>query len=609
MAKDRFTVSIVGDIEQIQTDPKAVEKLRKEVTNILSKVPLKYDDNTIQEFGKKIGQAISTYGKKGLVRIFDNYKQEVTKIFSYTEKGNISRSKKPIPTDQLYYQKGIDIGILGERHSRLSSVEKGSHYSYIDYSGEELKNRLEKTVKDLKLPFDQFENMLKDLGHYLTSFHVDTTGQRWGGAVNLGGKNFPLSGDIRDGYLTFDRGAGLGWDYLAKSASQAGEQKYFEELKAYREINQELKFYQDNQNKIINAKEKIDKLTQDQANSEKKLSNILKTETMESFQSKHTEDIDKIKDRVAKRREETQAITNSNQAMARAQQLLEEIYRIEAELQGFKYQHVSEKDRIAEEAKLRALREEFNLKKKELTTDQQRLLSQKEELKVNKLESAEIAKQNKLKSSGAVKVNFFDDIQRASQRVLVYGMAYKLQGMLTQQVTRAVQTLVDFDKVMTNIQIITQKSDKEVKSLTQSYIKLAKEVGSTSQAVFESADLWLRQGKTISETNELIQATMIMSNITGINSATVADMLTSALNGFKMAASDAMHVVDVFSAIDLKAATSTQELAEALQRVAATAGEAGISFENVTAYIGTLVDATRLDAGTIGSAKCFWCKI
>ena len=96
---------------------------------------------------------------------------------------------------------------------------------------------------------------------------------------------------------------------------------------------------------------------------------------------------------------------------------------------------------------------------------------------------------------------------------------------------------------------------------------------------------------------------MVMANVASIDSAKAADLLTSSMNGYKMAAKDAMRVVDVFSAIDLAAAANTEELAEALQRVAATASEAGVSFENVTSYIATLVDVTRLDAGSIGSAK------
>ena len=288
----------------------------------------------------------------------------------------------------------------------------------------------------------------------------------------------------------------------------------------------------------------------------------------------------------------------------------QEVLRIEQDIQRLKMQNIEVQDKTdAKEIialnnqKIAQLEEQQKLQSQMLTQDDKEIVNAKQKSNLAKEQTAQINKQYKIRSSRNTKGNFFDELKTATQRVISYGAAYKLQQMALNQVTTVMQTLVDFDKYATNIRIVTGETTASTKELVNSYIELGKTVGSTTQKVVEAADLWLRQGRSVAETNELIRATMVMANVASIDSAKAADLLTSSMNGYKMAAKDAMRVVDVFSAIDLAAAANTEELAEALQRVAATASEAGVSFENVTSYIATLVDVTRLDAGSIGSAK------
>ena len=59
----------------------------------------------------------------------------------------------------------------------------------------------------------------------------------------------------------------------------------------------------------------------------------------------------------------------------------------------------------------------------------------------------------------------------------------------------AMQSVVDtaheLDDAMTDIQIVTQMSNEDATALMQSYSQIAKELGSTTTAVAESADEWL----------------------------------------------------------------------------------------------------------------------
>ena len=95
---------------------------------------------------------------------------------------------------------------------------------------------------------------------------------------------------------------------------------------------------------------------------------------------------------------------------------------------------------------------------------------------------------------------------------------------------------------------------------------------------------------------------MTLSKVGAIESSQATELLTSALNGYKIEAQDAMSVVDKISSIDLAAATSSEELAVALSRTANSAADAGVSLDKLLAMIGTVSSVTRKSASTIGES-------
>lgn len=78
--------------------------------------------------------------------------------------------------------------------------------------------------------------------------------------------------------------------------------------------------------------------------------------------------------------------------------------------------------------------------------------------------------------------------------------------------------------------------------------------------------------------------------------------MTNAVRSFKMEMTDAQRVVDVYSQIAATSATSVNELAVAMSKTASSAEAAGSSFENTTAMMAVMIEATRESPQNIGSA-------
>lgn len=288
-----------------------------------------------------------------------------------------------------------------------------------------------------------------------------------------------------------------------------------------------------------------------------------------------------------------QAINSDKQEKNNYEQLkkqVQEIYSLEEKLEKLK------KDKSGNKSEIQATQQILNSKKQEYNIDSE-ILKLKGQQKAE-LEAIRRKHQENLRVIEAQK-NKSSELGDTIKKVFNYIAVYKGFTLLTQGIQQAVDTMKELNKAFTDIQMVTGGTNEETAQLAQEYNGLAKSLGSTTIEVAEGAGEWLRQGKTAAETTKLLTASMTLSKVGAIESSEATQLLTSSLNGYKVAAEDAMSVVDKISAIDLAAATSSEELATALARTANIANDSGVSFDRLLAMIGTVSSVTRRSASTI----------
>lgn len=189
------------------------------------------------------------------------------------------------------------------------------------------------------------------------------------------------------------------------------------------------------------------------------------------------------------------------------------------------------------------------------------------------------------------------------QDLIADTITYTVSLQSLQQVIQSViSETVSLNDSMTQIRLVTQGSSESTKALMSDYSEIAKQLGTTTSAVAESSVEWLRQGNTIEETSELVKASTTLSVIGAMDASDATTALTASLNGYKMEASDAMKIVDQLTTLDLKYATSSGDIANALSRVASSASAAGVPLERMEAIITVTADQTQQAAETIGRA-------
>ncbi len=167
--------------------------------------------------------------------------------------------------------------------------------------------------------------------------------------------------------------------------------------------------------------------------------------------------------------------------------------------------------------------------------------------------------------------------------------------------SNAKKTIEDMDKAITDLSV----AQGEGRPVAANYLKQlnlqAQSIGATTKEVAQSADSWLRQGKSVKETGDLVYDSMILSKLGQIESAKASEYLTSALNGYKKSASEAIDIVDKLTAVDMESASDAGGLAESMSRTASAASMAGVSMDKLIGMISTVKEVTQASDESVGN--------
>ena len=171
-----------------------------------------------------------------------------------------------------------------------------------------------------------------------------------------------------------------------------------------------------------------------------------------------------------------------------------------------------------------------------------------------------------------------------------------------------IKTMKDLDQAFNNIAIVTTYTTEEVWQMKDAFVGIANTAGMSVIEVTNIANEFFRQGRSLSETLKLTEAAGIAAKVAGIEATKSVDYLTSAINGYKLSADQAMAVSDKFAALAAGSATDYEELAIALSKVAAQAYSAGVNMDNMMGFIAKALETTREAPENIGTAfKTIFC--
>ena len=217
-----------------------------------------------------------------------------------------------------------------------------------------------------------------------------------------------------------------------------------------------------------------------------------------------------------------------------------------------------------------------------------------------------VATNVKLKESNTL----LDKMGATMMQTIRWGISTRVFNTMVGSIQKAWNFSKELDKSLTNIQIVTQKSNAEMAKMARNANKMAKELGQSTTAYTDAALIFYQQGLKDEQVTARTNTTLKVSNITGQGTAQTADELTAFWNGYKVNIQDTEKYVDKLAATATSSASSLAELSQGMSKVSSTANTLGVSADQLTGQLATVIQTTRQDANVVGTAfKTIYARI
>ena len=195
-----------------------------------------------------------------------------------------------------------------------------------------------------------------------------------------------------------------------------------------------------------------------------------------------------------------------------------------------------------------------------------------------------------------------DKFGRTLANSLRYNLVNNFVDAVLSKGQEVITFLEDVDENLTNIRIVSGKSQAEMNGFLETGMATAKSLGSVTNDYLKASEIYYQQGLSTNEVMERTNATVQAANISNQSVSSTADQATAILNGFNVEASKTVEVLDKIAQVGAGTATDFEEIAKASQKVAASASDANFSIDQTLGMIATISSVTREAPETIGTS-------
>lgn len=196
---------------------------------------------------------------------------------------------------------------------------------------------------------------------------------------------------------------------------------------------------------------------------------------------------------------------------------------------------------------------------------------------------------------------FSKSMDAATARVFAFGATAIVLGSVGQAFRELVTTTIEVEKRLAEIQAIFGTSDATFAKFRETIFDVASNTGQSFDTVADGAAELARQGLSAAETAKRLNASLVLTRISGIDAKDSVGALTSVINGFSSAGLNANQIINKIVAVDTAFAVSAKDLADGFTRAGSTAEDAGVSFDDLLGLITALQQKTARGGAVIGN--------
>lgn len=201
---------------------------------------------------------------------------------------------------------------------------------------------------------------------------------------------------------------------------------------------------------------------------------------------------------------------------------------------------------------------------------------------------------NDLNSVGGVTSAVFTSVAQSLEMV-----AKRFGRQLFQKAIQETKRFVkEYDASMATIQMITLKSNDEMKTIGNGLIDKAKELKISVSEISQSATDLYRQGLSDDEVNERLGIISKFSKVSGTKIDAATKLITIAMNTGLV--TNPQTAADVVTALGDNAATNAAEIEKGIEKAGAAAAADGTTFGQLAAMLTAITSTTQIGGNVAG---------
>jgi len=201
------------------------------------------------------------------------------------------------------------------------------------------------------------------------------------------------------------------------------------------------------------------------------------------------------------------------------------------------------------------------------------------------------------------KVNEFSkSLDASNARVIAFGASAGIIFGLERAFTALVSSTIEVQKSLQDINVILNVSAQNLQKFGAELFGIARNTGQSFQEVAKAATEFSRQGLGVEETLKRTNEALILSRLSGLDTAKSVEALTAAVNSFASQAVTATEIVNKFANVDAAFAVSSADLADAIARVGSSAAQSGVSLNELIAIVTSAQQTTARGGAVIGNS-------
>ena len=198
--------------------------------------------------------------------------------------------------------------------------------------------------------------------------------------------------------------------------------------------------------------------------------------------------------------------------------------------------------------------------------------------------------------------SFADKIFNTMGNTVRWGVTASIFQTIQNSLYRAVDYVKELDTSLNNIRIVTSASNEDMRNFALYANEAAQSIGASTTSFTDAAQLYAQNGFNEEDYTRLAEITTKVANVTQQNTTDVSEQITALMEGYGMSIDQVEDSLGGMAVVAAASAADLEELATAEQKVASTANTLGVSQEQLTAQIGTIVSVTRQAPETVGNA-------